>query len=143
MGNAGHRFRLQPQQEQGCTRLFDCQRQAATGGKIQLCALAPAFDHQCAQPRAAGGIGRTPEQRLGVGNEAQHQRARIAAQVNEARHVKSPAALLGLVTLEPEDWRSRRPHAKREHRGEPRRAGHIIGIGGEQLVKPSPREPST
>ena len=98
------------------------------------------FDDQHPQTRAARRIRRDPEQGFDVGRLSQHQRIRIAAQLDESRRMDQAGTPLGLVCAEPEDWRAAANGAKRQHGGKARSARPVIGFGREQFMHPPARK---
>jgi hypothetical protein len=98
------------------------------------------FDDQRPQTRAARRIGRDPEQGFDVGRLPQHQRVRIAAQLDEARRMDYAVMPLSLVGAKPEEQRAAANRAKRQHGGKARSARPVIGFGREQFMHPPARK---
>jgi hypothetical protein len=98
------------------------------------------FDDQGTNPRAAGRVGRDPEQGFGVGRLPQDQLVRITAKLDEARRMDQAAMPLGFIGAKPEDRRPAAYSPERDHGGKSGRARPVIGLGGKQLVNPSARQ---
>ena len=114
--------------------------QPPAGGQVERRTLPVAFDDKCRKTGAARRIGCGPEQRPGIGRDAQDQRVRIAAQLNETRPMEPPPKPFRLVGPEPEDRRTPADRSQRQHGCETRDGSRIVASFGEQLMHPSAPE---